>query len=136
MFICKDILQIHRNLWFKFKVNCLYKAPPFAKAFLDFIMNNFGWSLALPNDIWSLLNITIFGHPLNNEKEISWLNFIRAFHWSFRKIEFRASPLTWQRVLNLLHLGFFLQLSLGVNWFLPVVIMFYALSFLHGNSFL
>lgn len=47
------------------------------------LIQHFGWFISLPNDLWTLLNLTLLGHLFKKEKEKETLSLqlIRAFLW-------------------------------------------------------
>ena len=55
---------------------------PFSRQFWDLILEAFGWSTALSNDISGILNSFRVGHLFIGCKKVIWLAVLQAFFWS------------------------------------------------------
>lgn len=101
--MCKNGSETHGDL---------FNLLPFANSFLDF---------ALPDDIWSLLNITILGQLFTQEKEL-FAQLQSCFSWSlWIERNSRISSKTTQEFDSLTSLVIFT--ALGVNSYHFFVVM-------------
>lgn len=71
--VCKNDGKSHIYLFFRCH---------FAKTFWDFILPEFGWQNAAPQDVWPILHFIFNGHLFRKDHKTLWLTFTRAFFWS------------------------------------------------------
>lgn len=69
---CSSNLKQSRHLF----VHC-----PFAFKYWVWILDAFGWSLPLPNNIYDILASIFVGHPFHGTKKTLWPAFNRVFLW-------------------------------------------------------
>ena len=56
---------------------------PFARQFWDHILEAFGWSTALSNDILDIFNSLMVGHPFIGCSKVIWFTVLWDFFWTF-----------------------------------------------------